>query len=72
MSVLIHNMSEHFDIKYGVGEQRYVLCINKQVKAEFTHYFEDGLATCLRKAADALDKNELDVSLYEWSLGTAG
>lgn len=26
--------------------------------AEFTHNFEDGLAECLRKAADAFDKQE--------------
>jgi hypothetical protein len=66
MSVLIHNVSEEKGVKYGYGKQHYLLCINRTVKAEFTHNFEEGLATCLRKAADALDKCEVDVPLSMW------
>ena len=58
MAVVILNVSEHFGVPYGEGEQHYELRINKIWKADFTHNFEDGLATCLRKAADALEKEE--------------
>ena len=58
MSVLIHNVTEEKGGKYGKGEQHYRLCINHTLKAEFTHNFEDGLSTCLRKAADAFEVQE--------------
>jgi hypothetical protein len=34
---------------------KYELCINKDTIAFFKHRRGDGLATCLRKAADAAD-----------------
>ena len=47
----------------GSGETRYSLSINpyglnhnKKLMARFSHRREDGLAECLRKAAEALDK----------------
>lgn len=58
MSVIINNVSEEHGVEYGKGEQHYELCINNYVKAKFTHNFEDGLSTCLRKAADAFDRQE--------------
>ena len=51
-------MSEDKGIPYGSGKQYYQLRINYTKKAEFYHNFEDGLAVCLRKAADALEKEE--------------
>lgn len=54
MSVIITNVSEH-DGTDQISE--YVVRINLGAPlAQFTHWRRDGLATCLRKAADALDK----------------
>lgn len=58
MSVIIQNMSESKGLSYGSGKQFYHLKINYTKKAEFYHNFEDGLAVCLRKAADALEEEE--------------
>lgn len=58
MSIIITNVSEDYDIPYGSGVQHYELKINRNLMAEFTHTFEDGLSECLRKAADAFDKQE--------------
>lgn len=55
MAVLIVNVSEQYGVEYGKGLQHYELRINHQFKAKFTHDFEDGLAKCLRKAADAFE-----------------
>jgi len=43
--------------KNSAGETRYKLQINSEIIVEFWHRREDGLATCLRKAADAVDAN---------------
>ena len=58
MAVVILNVSENHGVPYGKGEQHYELKINHYWKADFTHVFEDGLAVCLRKAADALEQEE--------------
>ncbi len=58
MSVLINNVTEYHGGVYGIGKQNYTLCINHTVRAEFTHTFEEGLSTCLRRAADAFEKAE--------------
>lgn len=56
MSIIITNVSEQYNKEYGVGEQHYILSINRNQLVEFKHNFEDGLSTCLRKAADAFEK----------------
>ena len=40
------------------GEQTYSLGINRKVLLTFTHNREDSLSVCLRKAADAYDKEK--------------
>lgn len=58
MAVIIVNVSESEGLTYGSGKQKYQLRINNHHKCFFYHTFEDGLATCLRKAADAFDEME--------------
>lgn len=58
MSVVITNISESHGKEYGRGTQRYVLGINHLRFVEFEHKFEDGLAACLRAAADAFEELE--------------
>lgn len=58
MAVIIHNLTSDSGGKYGEGEQLYELKINIYHKCYFTHNFEDGLAECLRKAADAFEAEE--------------
>lgn len=60
MAVVIHNVSESYNREYGKGLQVYNLMINHTFKCRFEHTFEDGLAMCLRRAADAFDMKELD------------
>ena len=38
------------------GECNYMLRVNRQVVAEFSHVRKQGLAECLRKAAEAVEK----------------
>lgn len=53
MSVVITNVSEHDDAE---GVNSYVVRINHQPAiARFDHVRSEGLAVCLRKAADAVD-----------------
>lgn len=53
MSVFITNISKHDD---AVGSNQYVVRINSgPALAYFSHVRSEGLATCLRRAADALD-----------------
>lgn len=52
MSIIIQNMSTHDS---PTGEHSYELRINREVITGFTHTREEGLATCLRRAADAAD-----------------
>lgn len=51
MAIIIENMRGPDD-----GECEYRLRINSQVIAYFSHSRPDGLAECLRKAADAAEK----------------
>lgn len=55
MSVIITNITKH---NKPTGEHSYVLKINATEIARFTHVRENGLAECLRKAADAVEKME--------------
>lgn len=55
--IKISNVSKHYARN---GEQDYEICISSTgkrdtIKGHFTHNAEDGLAVCLRKAADAVD-----------------
>lgn len=53
MSVVITNISRHGDMQ---GLNQYVVRINNDpVIARFDHVRSDGLAACLRRAADAVD-----------------
>lgn len=58
MAIIIENISEQYNVEYGKGEQHYRLRINNHIKCEFTHNFNQGLSTCLRKAADAFEEAE--------------
>ena len=40
------------------GERNYDVCINDKLIAQFKHKRSDGLATCLRKAADAVEQKD--------------
>lgn len=41
------------------GEHTYALKINHRALLQFQHRREDSLSTCLRKAADAYDKEQM-------------
>lgn len=41
------------------GRNQYALMINNTEIAEFEHVYEEGLAGCLRKAADAAEQIQL-------------
>jgi len=49
--ILIVNVSEN----YGKGIQVYEVRVNREVIAPFLHSYTDGLAVCLRKAAEAVE-----------------
>ncbi|TCR07297.1 hypothetical protein [Neorhizobium sp. JUb45] len=52
MSVVINNISRHGDLR---GLNQYEVRINNDlVIARFSHVRSEGLAACLRKAADAV------------------
>lgn len=57
MSIIIENIT---DIPTLYGVNKYRLRINQKVITEFYHTREEGLGACLRKAADAADKADLD------------
>jgi hypothetical protein len=62
MAVIIHNVTEILGHgEYGKGKQTYDLKINHRLMCRFNHHFEDGLAICLRAAADQLEITEGDV-----------
>ena len=46
--------------EYGKGTQTYEVRINYKVLFKYTHKFEDGIAECLYKAANAAKKWEED------------
>ena len=60
MGVYILNISEKRGLEYGKGIQVYSVNINRNVITEFEHTFEDGLATCLHKAAEAVERKGND------------
>lgn len=45
------------------GVRRYRVQINRKLICEFDHVREDGLAVCLRKAADAVENSEFNTVL---------
>lgn len=51
MSIIIRNMGGN-----PLGVCKYQLRINEKIIAEFEHSRPDGLAVCLKKAADAAEK----------------
>lgn len=51
MSIVITNVSGRE--RYGKGTQKYEIKIGTKVLASYEHEFEDGLAVCLQKAAEA-------------------
>lgn len=53
MSVIITNIDKH---PRETGPHEYVVKINSATVACFTHNREDGLATCLRRAANAVQR----------------
>lgn len=55
MSVIITNISGHDGSSFI---SRYVVRINDKRIAEFEHFRHEGLATCLRKAADAVEASD--------------
>lgn len=54
MGIFIQNIKPRPPRASGV--HMYKICINSNLIAFFDHKREDGLATCLRKAAEAVDK----------------
>ena len=54
--ITIRNVSEGHKLKYGKGKQIYKIEINFKRITTFEHTFEDGLAVCLRKAAEAIER----------------
>ena len=57
MSVIITNVSKHDDV---AGPNDYVLRINYREIARFSHIRNQGLAECLRRAAEAAELAERD------------
>ena len=55
MSVVISNTSTHDDLE---GENSYEVRIGGRLIAGFSHVRRDGLADCLRRAAEAVDLAE--------------
>ncbi len=68
--IVINNIDKN---PRNIGPHQYVLRINAKEICSFSHNREDGLATCLRKAANAVamvdDKDLLDFMIgcmEEW------
>lgn len=60
MSVIISNISRHNDTR---GLNQYEVRINRDpVIANFEHVRSEGLAACLRRAADAVDAAEKEAA----------
>lgn len=55
MSIIITNISTHDDL---TGLNQYRVSINRDEIARFDHVRSEGLAVCLRMAADAVDLAE--------------
>lgn len=57
MSILITNVSTHDDL---TGSNQYTVRINNQpVIARFDHVRSEGLAMCLRRAAEAVEATQI-------------
>ena len=69
MAIIVHNITEG-GIDYS-GINKYQVRINQKVIAEFEHLRTDGLATCLRKAADAVENPSRLEMKYEAELFAA-
>ncbi len=65
--IVINNIDKN---PRNIGPHQYVLRINAKEICSFSHNREDGLATCLRKAANAVvmvdDQNFLDFLMGTW------
>lgn len=57
MSIVITNISDHDDL---AGENDYALKINDRTLVQFKHERRQGLAACLRAAADAYEADPED------------
>jgi len=57
MAIIIKNVSEFFDLPYGEGNQIYEVKVNSELIFVFNHKFEDGLAVCLQKASESVNKS---------------
>lgn len=57
MSIIIQNLGavDERSADDPMGERNYVVRINDKIITYFKHTRKDGLATCLRKAAEAVD-----------------
>lgn len=55
MSIIIDNVSEHDELD-GVNSYTVRVGRDRPVIAAFNHVRSEGLATCLRRAADAVDR----------------
>lgn len=68
MAIIIQNIDPD---PQPEGVQRYQLRINRKVICEFTHRREEPLHACLRRAAEAAER-QLEQTLREFLLGTFG
>lgn len=68
MSIIITNVSKHDDL---AGLNDYVVRINQREVGRFQHIRKEGLAACLRRAADAVDdaRYEMIMSVAEMQGG---
>ena len=62
MSIIISNVSEKYS---RTGEQEYIIKLNNIPLANFTHLSEKGMAECLRAAALAMDKVDVDKKVQQ-------
>lgn len=55
MPVHIYNITQGEKIYDDTAEHDYLLAVNAEHIVTFSHRRDEGLATCLRRAADAMD-----------------
>lgn len=61
MAVVIVNVTKGDKLYDDTADHDYELRINTKHIVDFTHRRDEGLAVCLRRAADAMDKAEIPV-----------
>lgn len=61
MPVIIYNVTKGDKLYDDSAEHDYALYINKEHIVDFTHRRDEGLAVCLRRAADAMDGKGIPV-----------